>query len=129
MPQRTNPLDDQTPTEKRVAQRRAAFLADLHALVDTAGVDPASEQVLSAQWKLLAKHWRAFETQQSDLSTWTMLLKTQETLMRVRTANARNAGGQAIQDEFQQWLNEMGMEARTGARNGATHEDDEDEED
>jgi len=109
------------------------FLTALGALYTAPDADPASEAVLSQLIRLIPQHWQAFEAHQSPLSTWNMLLKATETLMRVRQAVARGAENRQAYQEFQHWLEAMGVEARTRARetsDGApSDEENEEEED
>ena len=77
--------------------------------------DLAAEATWQDLGQMVARFWTVFQTDQSPLSTWGMLSKCTETILRIRVAQKgeQGASGQDALEEFRAFMGEvLGDESR-----------------
>jgi hypothetical protein len=87
---------------------RTAFAQAVLEVLEAHG-DVASELTWQRLSKVIAEYWLVFQTDQSPLSTWNMLTRCAETVLRIRAFGAgRGAGsGADALEEFRSFMGEV----------------------
>jgi hypothetical protein len=87
---------------------RTAFAKAVLEVLETQG-DVASEATWQKLSQVIAEYWLVFQTDQSPVSTWTMLTKCTETVLKIRAyakVDKGTAGADAL-EEFRGFMQDV----------------------
>lgn len=87
---------------------RTAFAEEVMRVIEEHG-DVASEQCWQEFSKVLAQYWLVFSGDQSPLSTWAMVAKCTETILKIRLAqrSLRGEGGADALEAFRSFMEDV----------------------
>jgi hypothetical protein len=69
----------------------------------------ASEACWQELSEVVTQHWLVFQHEQSPLSTWGMLAKCTETILKIKAFNrvSKDGGGQDALEEFREFMKDV----------------------